>query len=138
MDIIVLIGRIVFVLLFLSSGVMGHFGQTEQMAGYAESKGVRPGRPLVQITGLMLVVGGLSILLGVWADLGALILAAFLVPTAFLMHAFWKEEGQAAMAEQVNFMKNMALAGAALILFAFFAYAGDDLGLTITGPLFEL
>ncbi len=138
MDVIVLIGRILFAVLFLMSAV-GHLTQTKAMAGYAESKGVRPGQPLVLLTGVMLLVGGLSVLFGIWADLGALILAAFLLPTAFLMHGFWKEsDAQAKMMEQTQFNKDLALAGAALMLFALISFVGPELGLTITGPLFDI
>jgi putative oxidoreductase len=67
------------------------------------------------------------------------LLVAFLVPTAVLMHGFWKEsDGQAKQMEQVQFFKDVALAGAALMLFALFAHVGNDLGLMLTGPLFDL
>lgn len=137
MDVLVLIGRIVFSVLFLGAG-FSHLAQGKMMVGYAESKGVPLANVAVPLTGVQLLVGGLMVLLGVWADLGALILVAFLVPTAVLMHAFWKEtDEQAKQLEQTMFMKDMALGGAALMLFALFAHV-DDLGLTITGPLFSL
>lgn len=137
MDVLVLIGRIFFATLFLGSA-FGHLTKTTAMAGYAESRGVPLAKPAVLATGVLLVISGLMVLLGVWADLGALLLVPFLVSTAVLMHAFWKEtDAQAKQAEQVHFMKDMGLAGAALMLFAFFAQV-DDLGLTITGPLFSL
>ncbi|UGT41183.1 DoxX family protein [Nocardia yamanashiensis] len=138
MDVLVLIGRVLFVLLFLSSG-FGHIAQADAMAQYAKFKGVPMPKPAVLASGVLLIAGGLSVLLGVWADLGALLLFVFLLPTAFLMHAFWKEtDPQAKQTEMVSFNKDLALAGAALMLFAFFAYVGTDLGLTITGPLFSL
>lgn len=137
MDAIILIGRILFVLLFLASG-LGHLTQTAGMAMYAESMGVKPGRLLVLLTGLQIIAGGLMVVLGIWADLGMLLLAAFVLPTAFLMHPFWKMEGEMAQAQQSQFMKNVALGGAALMLFAFFAAWGDEVGLMITGPLFSL
>jgi putative oxidoreductase len=138
MDVLVLIGRILFVPLFLASAV-GHLTQTEAMAGYAKSRGVPVARIAVLVTGVMLVVGGILVLLGLWADLGALILFVFLVPTAVLMHGFWRDtDPQARQNEMVQFQKDIALAGACLMLFAFFAYVGDDLGLTLTGPLFDL
>ncbi|WP_329503659.1 hypothetical protein RFN58_35765 [Streptomyces iakyrus] len=57
-------------------------------------------------SGLLILVGGLSILLGVWADLGALLLVVFLVPTAVLMHGFWKEsDPQARPLEMVQFQR---------------------------------
>jgi uncharacterized membrane protein YphA (DoxX/SURF4 family) len=136
MDIVVLVGRILFGLLFLGSAV-AHLTQTEGMAQYAGAKGVPSARASVQVSGVLILVGGLMVILGVWADLGALFLVVFLFLTAFLMHPFWKATGdQEKQTEQVQFLKDLGLAGAALMLFAFFA-TSPDLGLTITGPLFE-
>jgi len=138
MDVIVLIGRILFAFLFLTSGY-AHFAQRKTMAQYAESKGVPAAMPAVLAGGVLLLAGGIMVLLGIWADLGALLLVVFLLPTAVLMHGFWKEtDPQARMMETVQFSKDTALGGAALMLFALFSFAGDDLGLTITGPLFNI
>ena len=138
MDVIVLIGRILFVYVFLTSGY-SHFAQRKMMAPYAASKGVPAAMPATLAGGVLLVAGGLSVLLGIWPDLGSLLLFAFLAPTAVLMHSFWKEtDAQAKLTEMVHFGKDLGLAGACLMLFAFFSFAGDDLGLTITGPLFHL
>jgi putative oxidoreductase len=136
-DIIVLIGRILFAALFITSAY-GHLAQTDAFAGYATSRGVPSARPLVLITGVQILAGGLMVLLGIWADLGALLLAAFLIPTAILIHGFWRDTDQARQMEIVQFSKDMALAGASLMLFALIAFAGENLGLTITGPLFDL
>jgi putative oxidoreductase len=135
MDIVVLIGRLLFGLLFVGSA-FGHLTQTEGMAQYAGAKGVPSARLAVQLSGLMILVGGVMVILGVWADLGALLLVVFLLLTSFVMHPFWKATDQERQMEQVQFLKDLGLAGAALMLFAFFA-ASPDLGLTITGPLFE-
>ena len=90
MDILLLIGRILFGALFLGSA-LGHLTQTDAMAGYAGSKGVPQPKLMTIVTGLMLLVGGLMVILGVWGDVGALLLVAFLIPTALIMHNFWKE-----------------------------------------------
>jgi len=120
MDIVVLVGRILFAYLFVTSGV-AHFTQRQSMAGYTASKGVPAPMAAVLGGGVLLLAGGLSVLLGVWADLGALLLVVFLIPTALLMHGFWKEgDTQARMLEMTQFSKDLALAGAALPLFAFF------------------
>lgn len=138
MDVLVLIGRIVFSALFLVSA-LAHFTQAEAMTGYARSRGVPAARAAVLLGGVVLLLGGLSVLLGVWPDLGALLLIVFLVPTAVLMHGFWKEsDPQAKLMERTQFSKDLALAGAALMLFALFARVGDDLGLVLVGPLFDL
>lgn len=136
MDVVVLVGRVLFAGLFLMSA-FGHLTQTDAMTGYAGSKGVPSARAAVMVSGVLILVGGLMVLLGVWGDLGALLLVVFLVPTAFMMHGPWKAaDDQEKQMEQVHFLKDLALAGAALALFAFFA-ALPDLGLTITGPLFD-
>jgi putative oxidoreductase len=136
MSVLVLIGRIVFSVLFLYSAV-GHLTQTKGMSQYAASRGVPAAYAATLLGGIPLLLGGLSVLLGIWADLGALLLALFLFPTAVLMHGFWKEKDQQArMTEQVAFLKDSALGGAALALLGLFVIAGDELGLTITGPLF--
>jgi uncharacterized membrane protein YphA (DoxX/SURF4 family) len=137
MDVLVLIGRILFSILFLTSAV-AHFTQTKNMAAYAASKGVPFAYWATLAGGFPLALGGLSVLLGVWADLGSLLLVLFLVPTAVLMHGFWREtDPMARQTEMVQFFKDTALAGASLALAGLFSIAGDSLDLTITGPLFK-
>jgi putative oxidoreductase len=140
MDVIALTGRILFVLIFLGSGTTGHIGQRKGMAQYASSQGIPAAEPLVVLSGVMIVVGGLMVALGVWGDLGALLLLlVFVLATAFLIHAFWKvEDPHQRMDQQVQFMKNLGLAGGSILAFVLFAGLGHDLGLTITGPLFNL
>jgi uncharacterized membrane protein YphA (DoxX/SURF4 family) len=134
MDVVLLIGRVLFVALFLGSAV-NHLTQSEGMAGYAASKGLPMARPATLASGVLMLLGALSVLLGVWGDLGALLLLVFLLPTAFLMHAFWRESDPAAkQTEMIQFNKDVALAGAAL---AFFWVFSQDPGLTVTGPLFS-
>jgi putative oxidoreductase len=132
MDTVFLIGRIVFSLLFLGSA-LGHFTKTDAMAQYAQYRGLPAPRAGVLVSGVVLLLGGLSVALGIYGDVGALLLAAFLVISAVVFHPFWKEsDAQAAQSEQAQFMKNVALAGAATILVAVFA--SQTLGLTLTGP----
>jgi len=136
MDVLVLIGRILFSALFLPAA-LNHFTHTDTMTGYVQSRGVPAARAAVLGSGVILLLGGLSVLLGIWPDLGALLLTVFLVPTALLMHSFWKEtDPQVKQMEQTHFSKDMALAGASLALLALFIQMGDQLGLVITSPLF--
>ncbi|MPZ83399.1 MAG: DoxX family membrane protein [Actinophytocola sp.] len=136
MDVVALIGRILFAVLFIGSGY-AHVTQAETMGGYAASKGVPMAKVATLASGVLIIVGGLLVLLGIWLDLGALLLVVFLLPTAFLMHAFWKEtDPQAKQLEMVNFNKAVGLGGAALLIFALYAGYGDAVGITITGPLF--
>ncbi len=134
MDVVLLIGRILFGVLLVMSGI-GHMTQTEMMSGYAESRGIRPGRPLVIISGLALIAGGLGIILGIWIDLAAIGMAVLLILIALGMHHFWTDEPDARGLDMIQFQKDLALAGSALILFA--VYRGADLGsFLLTDPLF--
>ena len=138
MDIVILVGRILFGAVFVG-GALGHFTQTAAMAAYTESKGIKPGRLAVLASGAWMLTGAVLVIVGAWADLGALMLAVFLLPTALIMHPFWNEQDPEARAgEQIHFNKNVSLAGAALALFGFFATAGTSIGLQLTGPLFAL
>ena len=137
MDILLVIGRVLFALIFINSGI-AHLTKLEAMTGYAQYKKVPAAKLSVIVTGLMLVVGGLYIALGVYADLGALLLAIFLVASAFMMHNFWTiEDAQAKQNESISFFKNLALAGAALIIFVMVG-TGVNFGPSITEGLFNL
>ncbi len=114
-----LIGRILFSAIFLMSGV-SHLTKTGPLSQYAAMKKVPAPTLAVLGSGVMILLGGLSLLLGVAPRLGAILLVVFLVPTAILMHGFWgvKDPMQKQM-EQAHFMKDMAMAGAALVIFYF-------------------
>lgn len=116
MEILLLLGRILFGGFFIMSGI-NHFMNVGMMSGYAGSKNVpAPGLAVIG-TGVMLVAGGLSVALGFLPILGLVLLILFLVPTSVMMHDFWTvQDPQMRAAEQVNFMKNIALAGVALAL----------------------
>lgn len=134
-EIALIAGRVLFALLFISSGI-NHFAKGPQMIAYAQFKKIPLAKVAVYVTGLMLVLGGMYILLGFYADLGALLLAVFLVPTAFLMHAFWKEsDATAKQSEMILFFKDLSLAGAALIIFALLR-GGADFGENVGTLLF--
>lgn len=138
MDEIILIGRIIFGGYFVFAG-LNHFLRLSAMTGYAQFKGAPFPREATIASGALFMLGGLSIALGVWGDLGALVLAAVLVVVTAVMHQFWKEsDAQSRMAEMVNFNKNIALIGAAIVLFGLFAGLGADLGLTVTDPLWSI
>ncbi len=138
MDVLFLIGRILFVLVFLFSGSTIHLLQARQGIEYARMSGVPAPELLVPLSGLMAVAGGLSVLLGIWADLGALLILAFLLPVAFFMHAFWKETDAQTKANQMaHFMKNIAMAGGAIVIFYAYNQLQGDAGLSITDPLFN-
>ena len=74
----------------------------------------------VILTGAMILAGGLSVMMGYKAKLGAAIIFLFLIPTSVTMHAFWAiEDPMQAMPEMAQFFKNVSMAGAALIIVYF-------------------
>lgn len=126
MNAIVLIGRILFGGFFLMSGI-NHFTKLETMTGYAKYKKLPAAKLGVLLSGLMLVIGGIYIVLGYYADLGALLIAIFLVLASVIFHNFWAEtDATAKQTEMLNFMKGFALAGGALVIFAMVAKQGGE------------
>jgi len=86
-----------------------------------------------------MVLGGLSVILGVYADLGAVVLAALLVIMALKMHAFWTHtDATAKQTEMIGFLKNISMAGGALFMFAIAATAESDYGWTLTDSLWQI
>lgn len=118
MEALHLLGRIVFGGYFIYNGLNHLFVSADMLTGYAQMKAVPAPRAMVYLSGVLLLLGGLSILLGVQPYWGVLFLLAFLLPVSFKMHAFWAEEGEARASDAINFGKNMALAGAALMFLA--------------------
>jgi len=106
------------------------------MVGYARAKAF----PLAAFAGwpagAYLAVAALSLLLGIWPDIGAIMVGLFVIPAALYFHNFWTVKDAAARrTEQGNFIRNVALLGAALALFALFASVGTGLKFVITAPL---
>ena len=116
MTVAFLLGRVLFSALFIMSGI-GHFARLEAMSQYAASAKLPAPKLAVAVSGLMILVGGLSILLGVAVPVGTVLLFLFLVPAAFTIHRFWGiQDPMMAANQQAHFMKNMSLAGAALLI----------------------
>lgn len=135
MDLLFIIGRVLFAAIFINSGI-GHLAARAAMTGYAKSKKVPAAGAAVVGSGVLILLGALSLILGFYPDLGALALIIFLVPTAFLMHNFWAENDQMArMTEMVSFLKDIGLAGAALLVLLMLQ-AGADFGPMLTDLFF--
>jgi uncharacterized membrane protein YphA (DoxX/SURF4 family) len=110
-----LIGRVLFGGFFISSGI-NHLRQTRQMAQYAASKNVPKPDLAVKATGVVLIAGGTSVLLGIKPKIGTAAILGFLAGVSPVMHDFWNEESEQRMNDTINFMKNLALAGGAMAL----------------------
>ena len=115
--VIVLLGRLLFVLIFLKAGP-NHF--SKPTIAFAASQGVPFASFAVPLSGVLALAGGLSVLLGFRAKLGASLIVLFLIPVTLIMHKFWTvHDAMMAQMQMVMFMKNLAILGGALIISQF-------------------
>jgi putative oxidoreductase len=107
-------GRQLFSILFIVASAR-HFSQdTIEAAG---RHGVPVAGLLVPLSGVIALMGGLSVLVGFQTRLGAWLLVIFLVPVTLLMHNFWSAADPAAFQlEEAMFMKNITMLGGALLI----------------------
>ena len=133
---ILLVGRILFVALFAFSA-RGHIVNHDRFVTTARGRIPLPyvaGWPV----GVWLLLADLLMVLGIWAEVAALMMAAFLIPTTLLFHAFWTfSDPVQRRTQQGNFYRNVSLLGATLALFALFSVVGAG-RFAITGPLLKL
>ena len=111
--------RLMLAAVFLASlgNKIPHFKQT---AEYMATEGVpNPIFALVGAIGLLLL-GGISVVLGAWTRIGSLFLFTFIMAATFYFHDFWRfaDAGQRQL-QTIQFMKNMAIGGGLLMLAAF-------------------
>lgn len=114
MQYVVPIGRALFSAIFISSA-FSHF--SPEVIGYARQTGVPLANLAVPASGVIALLGGLSILLGYRARIGAWLIVVFLVPVTVMMHNFWAVSDQAmAQMQLAMFMKNASMLGGALLI----------------------
>jgi putative oxidoreductase len=114
---VVVLGRFFFALIFLLAAA-NHFNK--QTIGYAASQGVPLASIAVPLSGVLAIAGGLSILLGYRAKLGAWLIVLFLIPLTLMMHKFWTvTDPTTAQIQMIMFMKNVSMLGGALLITQF-------------------
>jgi putative oxidoreductase len=114
MKYIVLVGRIFFSAIFINSGFF-HFSQAA--VDYANSQNVPMADVLVPFSGILAIAGGVSIVLGYKARIGAWLLIAFLIPVTIMMHGFWHFNDPAEQQVQMSmFLKNTSMLGGAFLI----------------------
>jgi putative oxidoreductase len=114
MDYIFLAARVLFGGYFAMGG-WNHLKNSTALAGYAASKKVTSPKAMIILSGLMILIGGLGIVTGLFVGVSVLLIVLFLIPVTFIMHNYWADtDPNMKMVNQVNFMKNMALIGGAL------------------------
>ena len=114
---VVVLGRFFFALIFLLAGA-NHFNK--QTIAFSASQGVPLASIAVPLSGAVAIVGGLSILLGYRAKLGACLIVLFLIPVTLMMHKFWTvTDPIMAQMQMILFMKNVSMLGGALLISQF-------------------
>jgi putative oxidoreductase len=114
MKYVVLLGRILYSIIFLLAGRTHFFVGT---INYAASKGVPIPSLLVPLSGIIAFLGGLSILLGYKAKYGAWLIVIFLVPVTIMIHNFWTySDPMQAQMQMIHFLKNLSMLGGALMI----------------------
>ena len=112
-----LIGRILIALLFIPSGLGKLFAFSGTMA-YVAAVGLPPafGAAIAVIVEVAL---GAALLVGWQARWAALIMAVFTIGAALFFHNFWNSPPDQQLMQNINFFKNMAIAGGLLFVYAF-------------------
>ena len=112
----VLVGRVFFSLIFIFAG-LNHF--SKQTIAFAASQGVPVASVAVPLSGVIAVLGGLSILSGYRTKIGAWLIVLFLVGVTPL-HNFWAvKDPMVAQMQMAMFMKNISMLGGALLISQF-------------------
>ncbi len=114
---VVLAGRLFFSLIFVFAS-LGHFSHRE--IAFAAQQGVPLASLAVPFSGVMALLGGLSVLLGYKAKWGAWLLIAFLLPVTLMLHQFWAvKDPMMAQMQMAMFLKNVSIMGGALLISQF-------------------
>ncbi|REK11595.1 MAG: DoxX family protein [Planctomycetota bacterium] len=112
------IGRLLLALIFVASAA-GKFNDWQGTVNMIAEKGMPAPDALLSIAVALEIIGGVSVIVGLYARLGALVLLAFLVPVSVIMHNFWALEGAERMPEMISFMKNVSISGGIVLVLAF-------------------
>ena len=112
------IGRLMLVTVFLMSALGNKIPMFSSVVQYMQSEGVPA--PQIMLAGaiVFLIAGSLSVLLGFKARIGAGLLLVFLVLATYFFHDFWNFEGQEQTNQMIQFMNNLSMAGAMLLIMA--------------------
>ena len=109
------IGRALFGGYFLYNGI-NHFLNRKMLTDYARSKQVPMADAAVPVSGALILLGGLSLLMGKQPKVGASLITTFLFGVTPQVHAFWTIDDEAQRTQElVNFTKNLALIGGAAL-----------------------
>jgi len=117
---VALVGRVLLVAIFLLSAFndIGNYSPTLDMMRKQHNPVPYP-EVLLPAAIAFLILGGVSVLIGYMARLGALLLLAFLVLATYYFHDFWNVTGDAErQGQMIHFFKNVSMMGAMVFLIA--------------------
>jgi putative oxidoreductase len=111
-----LIGRAMLAWFFLSAA-LDYAGRWHATITLMAMQGV-PAPPLLLAVGIIvMLIGGISLLLGFHARYGAMLLFAFTLLASILMHDYWDIKDTVTRAADYEiFVRNIAIAGALLFI----------------------
>lgn len=136
---VLLVGRVLFAAYFAYYG-LGHLRGSR---GFVEGTRARGRLPVPFLAGwpagVWLWAGALSVALGIWPDVGTLMLGVFVTLTILYVHDFWNLDQDAGReAQRQLFLRNTAFVAACVSLFGTFAGLGAGLPFVLIPPLFSL
>jgi putative oxidoreductase len=134
---VILVGRVLFAIFFLRSS-WGHLTKRDRMITVAKKAKL----PAAYLAGwpsaVWLFAGSISVVLGIWPDIGSLMLGVFVVPATLYFHRFWTfEDPVQKQTQTTNFYRNVEILGASLVMFGLFASLGHALRFALTGSLIK-
>jgi len=110
------LGRLMLCAIFFMSTVANKIPQFQSTVEKMTEAGVP--YPSVALVGaiVFLIVGSISVVVGLKARVGALLLLVFLIAATYYFHDFWNYQADQQQAQMIQFMKNLGLAGGVLLI----------------------
>ena len=112
-----IVGRVGLAAIFLWSGY-GKLVHMDGSVGYMKAYGLPAAELLIWPALVVELVAGAMLAVGFRARWAALALALFTVPAMFIFHAYWSVPADQVLNQQIHFMKNLAIIGGLLSVFA--------------------
>lgn len=120
-NLVLLVGRIALAAIFLISGLgkILDFSSTQE---YMRSHGLSTATAILLIGAIVFeLVGGLSVVLGVKARFGAMLLFVFIAVASYYFHDFWNIAADQPdhRNQMIHFLKNISIMGGLLMIVGF-------------------
>ncbi len=113
-----LLGRVLISAIFIWAGI-GKIFFFNETTHYMMSKGMTL-VPFFLFGALTIeILGGLAILIGFFARVGAMVLFLFLVPTTLIFHDFWNATEVEMQMQMILFLKNLNILGGLLYVITY-------------------